>query len=424
MVETDAGVMTRSSAEVAREDEATTDTSFAGLLNTYDYQSPQRGQILQGVVLKVHDDAVIVDVGMKRDALVPRQDLDRLDEATLEQLEPGVEMMVYVLRPQNREGDLILVSINKALEHKDWLRADDLLRDGGVVEAEVIGTNRGGVLVQFGRLRAFVPQSHLTSIPRGVSVEERREAKEHLVGQSLLLKVIDVDRRRNRLVLSEQAARQEARRSRLADLEKGQVLTGHVVSLQDYGAFIDIGGVDGLLHVSELAHRRVKHPGNVLSVGDEVEVLVKNVDMERERISLSRKALLPSPWDTVEEDYQMDDLVSGKVTNVVDFGAFVALPNGLEGLVHVSRMSSYGVSQPDDLVRRGDEVLVRITDIDPDRKRIALSLDAVSASAHMQWMEARFEAGSEEGIPSDTDEQATQSVPAPQPDTAPATGED
>jgi small subunit ribosomal protein S1 len=424
MVETDAGVMTRPSAEVTREDETITDTSFAGLLNIYDYQRPQRGQILQGVVLKVYDDAVIVDVGMKRDGFVPRKDLDRLDETTLEQLEPGVEVMVYVLRPQNREGDLILVSINKALEHEDWARAANLLRDGGVVEAEVTGTNTGGVMVQFGRVRAFVPQSHLTSIPRGASGEERHEAKERMVGRTLTLKVIDVDRRRNRLVLSEQAARQEARRSRLADLEKGQVLTGHVVSLQNYGAFVDIGGVDGLLHISELAHRRVKHPGNVLSVGDEVEVLVKNVDMERERISLSRKALLPSPWDTVEEDYQVDDLVSGKVTNVVDFGAFVALPTGLEGLVHVSRMSSYGVSQPDDLVRRGDEVLVRITDIDPDRKRIALSLDAVSASEQMQWMEARAEADSEEGIPSDADEQASQSVPVPQPDTAPAPGED
>jgi small subunit ribosomal protein S1 len=346
-----------------------------------------------------------------------------LDDATLERLEPDTEVMVYVLSPQSASGDLI-VSINKALEYEDWLRADELMRSGEVTEAEVVGTNKGGVLVQFGRLRAFVPQSHLISTPRGASEEERRAAKERLLGQNLVLKVIDIDQRRNRLVLSERAARREARVARMAELEEGQVLTGHVVSLQSYGAFVDIGGVDGLIHVSKLAHRRVGHPGNVLSVGDEVEVLVESVDLERERIGLSRKALLPSPWDTVEEDYQVDDLVTGKVTNVVDFGAFVVLPNGPEGLVHVSQMSTYGVSQPGDLVRSGDEVLVRITGIDPDRKRIALSLDAVSSEEQAQWMEARSGADLEEGIPPDANERATQSVPDPQSGAALAPGED
>jgi len=419
MAETSADVETRSSAEV-NDNGRNTDTSFAGLLDEYDYQSPQRGQILEGEVLKVHEDAVLVDVGLKRDAFVPRKDLDRLDDSTLEQLEPGAEIMVYVLRPQNRGGDLI-VSINKALEYEDWIRAGALVKSGEVVEADVTDTNKGGALIQFGRLRGFVPQSHLTSIPRGVSGEERREAMERLVGQTLILKVIEVEQRRDRLVLSERAAQREARSTRLAELEAGQVLTGQVVGLKPYGAFVDVGGVDGLVHVSELAWRRVEHPREVLSVGDEVEVQVKSVDVERERISLSRKAMLPNPWDMVELDHPIGTLATGTVSNVVDFGAFVALPSGLEGLVHVSRMSSTGVSEPGDLVRRGDEVLVRILDINPARERITLSMDAVSSEEHAEWMEARAEAEEEgeEGeeaqhLAADTGEEATLSPPEPE----------
>lgn len=422
MRETDAGLVMRSPAEVKGENGKNTDTSFADLLNEYDYENPQRGQILDGEVLMVHGDTILVDVGLKRDAFVPRQDLDRLDDTTLESLEPGTEVKVYVMRPYSSRGDLI-VSINKALEHEDWQRAEDLLSTGEVVEAEVTGTNRGGVLVQFGRLQAFVPQSHLTSTPRGASDEERRQAKERLIGQTLILKVIDLERRRNRLVLSERAARHAARQTRLAALEVGQVLEGRVVNLQNYGAFVDIGGVDGLIHVSELDHHRVEHPADILSVGDEIKVFVKSVDIERGRIGLSRKELLPNPWDTVETHYQVGDLVSGTVTNVVDFGAFVALPNGLEGLVHVSKMATYGMLQPADLVGRGDQVLVRITEIDPYRERIALSLDAVSPSEKAEWMEAHSQADPEEQNAPDTGEGDTQSEPDPQPSAVLITGE-
>jgi small subunit ribosomal protein S1 len=224
-----------------------------------------------------------------------------------------------------------------------------------------------------------------------------------------------VERWRDRLVLSERAARREASQARLTELEEGEVLAGRVVGLMPYGAFVDVGGVDGLAHVSELAWRRVEHPRDVLSVGDEVEVRVKSVDVERGRISLSRKALLPNPWDMVELDYPIGTLATGTVSNVVDFGVFVALPNGLEGLVHVSRMASYGVSQPGDLVRSGDEVLVRIMDVDTERERMVLSLDAVTAEEQEEWLEARSEV---ESMSADTGEQATQSAPDPdlQPD--------
>nr|MBN1228285.1 S1 RNA-binding domain-containing protein [Anaerolineae bacterium] len=364
------------------------EATFSGLLDQYDYRKPRRGELLEGVILNVGDNEVIVDVGVKHDALVPREDLERLDDSVLEQLVPGQDILVYVLRPSGYAGDLI-VSINKALEQEDWVRAQGCLDSGEVIEADVIGSNKGGVLVSFGRLRAFVPQSHLTSIPRGASANERQEVKERLLGETLFLKVIDIDRRNNRLVMSERAAQGEARRARLAELEAGQVVTGRVATLKSYGAFVDIGGIDGLIHISELAHQWVNNPDTVLSVDDEVEVLIKQIDYERERVSLSRKALLPGPWDTVLTDYEVDDLVSGTVTSVVDFGAFVMLPSGVEGLVYVNQMSTYNISQPGDLVQKGDDVLVRIIDIDPDRKRLTLSMDAVSYSEHLEWMESR-----------------------------------
>lgn len=406
MANTDVDVVSRSSAGADAE-ERITDNSLSAPANDIEDQNLRRGKVLPGVVLSVHDEAAVVDVGAEREAFVPRTALERLDDTTRERLEPGAEVMVSVLKPSSTGGELI-VSINKPQEQEDWVRADELLRSGEMVEAEVIGSNSGGVLVPFGRLRAFVPHSHLTSIPRRAASEALRQASEHLVGQTLMLKVIEVDRRQNRLLLSERAAG----RQRMATLEADDIVTGKVVRLKDYGAFVDLGGVDGLIHISELDHRRVRHPEDLLSEGDEVEVLVKSVDAERERIALSRKALLPNPWDTVEADYQVGDLATGSVTNVVDFGAFVALPNGPVGLLHISQMSTYGVSHPNELVVEGEEVLVRILSIDPPRERMSLSLDAVTSEEQAQWMEARAET-EESPSPPDPDEGLAQSAPDP-----------
>jgi small subunit ribosomal protein S1 len=285
----------------------------------------------------------------------------------------------------------------------------------------VVGSNKGGILVQFGRLQGFVPQSHLTSIPRGTSQEDRYEAKKRLIGDTLNLKVLDIDRQKNRLVLSQRAARREARQKQLAELEVGAVRTGRVVSLKSYGAFVEIGGgIDGLLHVSEIAWHHVPHPGDVLSVGDEVEVLIKEVEVERERVSLSRKARLPNPWDSVSEDLPLNALVTGTVTNTADFGVFMALPSGLEGLVHISEMSTFGGARPEELVRKGDDVLVRVTGVEPERQRISLSMDAVSAMEHAEWMIARAEAEEAEAQQdadlSGDDEQTDESEPLAQQD--------
>ena len=365
--------------------------SFAELLESYGYDSPHRGQILEGVILKVETDEILIDVGLKRDAIVTRKDLSFLDDSLKVRLVAGAKVMTYVLQPRNQDGELI-VSINKALELEDWILAKDVQDKDGTIEAEVIDANRGGLLVRYGRLTGFVPQSHVVSLPRFSSDYELQEAKQRIIGQTLPLKFIEIDRKRNRLILSERLARAEAEQSRISQLELGQRVKGKVVSLVKFGAFVDLGGVDGLIHISKLDHRHINHPGEVLSVGDEVEVVIDGIDEEKNRISLNRVVLLPDPWETVTEEYKVSDLVEGLVTNVVDFGVFVQLPNSLQGLVHVSKMSSLGSNNPRDLLREGDALLVRIISIEPDRQRIGMSVDDVTVDEQEEWMRRRHAA--------------------------------
>jgi small subunit ribosomal protein S1 len=245
---------------------------------------------------------------------------------------------------------------------------------------------KGGLLVRFGRLTGFVPNSHIESVPPSSSEAKMRKIKDELVGQTLQLKVIQVETKRNRLILSERAARRATRSERLAEIQVGQVLKGRVVNLTDFGAFVDIGGVDGMIHISNIDHRHVNHPSDVLSVGDEVDVRVDSIDNERERIALNRKAILPDPWESFTQKYNVGDLMEGVVTNVVDFGVFVAAPGGAQGLVHTSRMTSLGASTPRDMFREGDGILVRIVGINVEQKHIELSVDDVPVEEQQAWM--------------------------------------
>jgi small subunit ribosomal protein S1 len=218
-----------------------------------------------------------------------------------------------------------------------------------------------------------------------------REIKDSLLGRTLQLKVIQVESPRNRLILSERAARRVTRSERLAELQVGQILTGRVVNLTDFGAFVDIGGVDGMIHISNIDHRHVNHPGDVLRVGQEIDVRVDNVDMERERIALNRKAVLPDPWESFISSYQVGNLLEGVVTNVVDFGVFVAAPGGAQGLVHTSRMTTLGTVTPRDMFRESDPILVRIVGISLEQQHIELSIDDVTQEEQQEWMQRQRE---------------------------------
>lgn len=340
----------------------------------YEYTRPRRGQVYEADILSITESDVIVDLGTKRDGIVPPKDLGFLEDEYRDSLEVGDSVPVVVLRTWGNDDELV-VSMNKGLEQEDWLRAQDLLESKEVFEAEVTDFNRGGVLVTFGRLRGFVPNSHLTSIPRGLRGDRLREAKAQLVGQTLSLVVIEANQRQRRLILSERAAERHQRQQLLQELTEGEVQTGVVRNLVDFGAFVDLGGIDGLIHISELDWTHIDHSSDVLSVGDEVEVYVLKVDRERERIALSRKRLLPDPWQRVIADLHEGEVVEGTVTGVVEFGVFVDLGEGVEGLIHTSEIPE-GTATLSDL-EPGFPVRVRVLEIDEGQRQIALRLQDI-----------------------------------------------
>lgn len=334
------------------------------------FSRPERGDLLTGTVVSVDDQGVIVDLGLKRDGVVPRSDSEKLKQEGIE-FKPGDKLAVMVINPEDRDGNLI-VSIHQARQNQDWVTADEYLASGKIWEGEVTGYNRGGLIVPFGDLRGFVPASHVTDLPRNMPEEERQSRMAALVGQRYGFKVVEVDRQRRRLVLSQRDAQREWRDQQkaklLSGLAEGQIRKGTVTGLRDFGAFVDLGGADGLIHVSELAWRRVKHPREVLSVGQEVEALVVKVDREAKRIGLSLKALQPDPWSRVTERFKVGQQVTGTITRQTTFGMFVDLGEGIEGLLHTSQIP------PGADVHESDAVTVRVVNIEPDRQRIGLSL--------------------------------------------------
>jgi small subunit ribosomal protein S1 len=356
---------------------ADTQQQFSALIEeSYDYVRPKRGEFREAVILSVRKNEIFVDLGFKRDGVIPRQDLDKLDQKYRESLQAGVQVPVCVTEVLDR-GDGITVSLKQGLEEWDWKEAREMLESGEMSDAEVVDINQGGVLVAFGHLRGFVPNSHLTSIRQGLSRDRLEEAKSKLIGQTLSLTVIEANRQNHRFVLSERAAGRHKRQRLLEGMEEGDVRDGVVSNVVNFGVFVDLGGVDGLIHISELDWRHIDHPGDVLKVGEEMKVQVLSVDKERERIALSRKRLLPDPWPVVTESLETDQIIEGTVTKVVEFGAFVDIGEGVEGLLHKSEMPG-GDGTCAELKPNG-KIQVRVLEIDPRQRRIALSLKDVSA---------------------------------------------
>jgi small subunit ribosomal protein S1 len=346
--------------------------AFMDLLEgEYDLKTPRRGDVFEAVIMEIDESDILVDLGTKRDGIVPSSDLRRIDRSYLDKLQVGQSIPVVVIRPESEEGG-VLVSLSNGLQQEDWLRAQDMLESGEDIECPVVGTNSGGILVEFGRLRGFVPNSHLTSLPARMRAGNLDQTKEELVGETLTLVVLDVDQRRRRLVLSKRAADRRRREELMTELVPGQRRTGVVRNLVDFGAFVDLGGIDGLIHISELDWQHVNHPRDVLEVGQEVEVEVLNVDLERDRIGLSRKRALPDPWDEMMREIAPGALLQGTISNEVDFGLFVDIGRGIEGLLHTSEIPE-GTRDSLDL-SRGASVEVRVLEIDAERRRISLAL--------------------------------------------------
>lgn len=367
------------------------------LMEDFSLGIPTEGEVRMGIVVAHRNNAIMVDIGAKSEGFVQLSDLEKMDETIKIKLAIGNEIPVYVLNPEDKNGNIIL-SYSKAVEEQDWENARQLQESQEVFECRVIGYNKGGLLTQVGNIRGFVPASQL-NIARQMKSNIPEESLRLLVGKPLHVKIIEVDRARNRLILSQRAAQKEMRTNKrtqlIENLQEGDILVGRVVNLADFGAFADIGGMEGLIHVSELSWKRQVKPADILKIGDEVKVFVLSVDQKRQRVALSMKRLEPDPWTLIEQRYHVGQLIEATITKLTDYGAFARLSDDdydFEGLIHISEMSSERIKHPNQIVHRSQLITARIIRIAPDQKQIGLSLKQVASdkffSSDMAWGES------------------------------------
>ena len=343
---------------------------------TLDYKTLKYGDVMDGVIMRVDRDEILVDIGSKSEGVVPSREFSSLSSDERDALAMGETVLVFVVQPENQEGQAV-VSIDRARQEKSWRRLQEIFDANDVIEAEVTNYNKGGLLVNLDGVRGFVPASQVSEI-RGGDEASKQADMARMIGSSLPLKVIEINRHRNRLILSERQAVQERRdvqKERLiGELKEGEVRQGRVSSICDFGAFVDIGGADGLVHLSELSWSRVRHPSEILRVGQEVEVFVLGINPQERKIALSLKRTQAEPWSQVGDKYEVSQLVRGTITQLANFGAFARIEDGIEGLIHVSELTDERIVHPKQVVKEGDELLLRIIRIDPQRRRMGLSL--------------------------------------------------
>jgi small subunit ribosomal protein S1 len=360
--------------QVAVNDIGTEEAFLAAVDETIKYFND--GDIVDGTIVKVDRDEVLLDIGYKTEGVIPSRELSiKHDVDPHDVVAVGDKVEALVLQKEDKEGRLIL-SKKRAQYERAWGTIEKLKEEDGVVTGTVIEVVKGGLILDIG-LRGFLPAS---------LVEMRRVRDlQPYVGREIEAKIIELDKNRNNVVLSRRAwleqTQSEVRQNFLTQLAKGQIRKGVVSSIVNFGAFVDLGGVDGLVHVSELSWKHIDHPSEVVQVGDEVTVEVLDVDMERERVSLSLKATQEDPWQHFARTHQIGQIVPGKVTKLVPFGAFVRVEEGIEGLVHISELAERHVEIPEQVVQVGDDVMVKIIDIDLERRRISLSLKQANESA-------------------------------------------
>ncbi|MDA8280334.1 MAG: 30S ribosomal protein S1 [Actinomycetota bacterium] len=345
-------------------DQASLDAAIAASIVEFD-----DGDIVEGTVVKIDKDEVLLDIGFKSEGVIPSRELSIRNDVNPEEIVSlGEQIEALVLQKEDKEGRLVL-SKKRAQYERAWGTIEKLKETDGVVRGPVIEVVKGGLIVDIG-LRGFLPASL-------VELRRVRELQPY-VGRSIEAKIIELDRNRNNVVLSRRAWLEETQREQrgdfLANLKPGERRRGTVSSVVNFGAFVDLGGMDGLIHVSELSWKHVDHPSSVVSVGDEVEVEVLDVDLDKERISLSLKNTQTDPWQEFADSHQVGELVYGRITKLVPFGAFVQVGDGIEGLVHISEMAVHHVDLPEQVVTPGEELWVKIIDIDLQRRRISLSI--------------------------------------------------
>jgi small subunit ribosomal protein S1 len=335
----------------------------------------RRGEIVEGMVMGASPDGLIVDVGTKTEAVIPQGEMLSLGVDGAAKLKAGDTVKVMVLQPSSAEGHAI-VSLDRARGEEGWDTLAERYESGEIFDAAVTGHNRGGILVNVDGVNAFVPLSQVDSVRR--DDPDAANALASLVGTNVRLKVIELNRKRNRVILSERAAMAEQRKEQkdkiLDDLEEGTIRIGKVSSITDFGVFVDLGGADGLAHMTELTWERGKKARDLYNVGDEVQAYILKVDRETKKISLSLKRAQPEKWDTTVNHFVIGQILIGRVTKLMAFGAFVRLDGPVEGLIHISELSNRRIQHPKDVVKEGDVVPVKLVRIEKDRHRLGLSL--------------------------------------------------
>jgi len=337
------------------------------------FKTPNHGDIVDGVVVRVDPDEVLVDIGAKAEGVISSKELGLRGDGDSPSLEPGDHIKVFVLQPENEEGNVVL-SLRRARAETTWLSAGEKQEAGEIIDADVREQNKGGLIVNVLGLRGFLPSSQVARAYAG--------NLEQLVGQRIPVKILEVNRKRNRLIVSQKAAEDEDRARRREDLFSrlavGTVVKGTVSGLTSYGAFVDIGGADGLIHISELSWDRVSKVTDVLQLGDEVTVKVIKLDADQSRISLSLRQLQQDPWERLMQTVPVGTVIEGQVTKTKKYGAFLQIMPGIEGLLHISELSWDHVDKTEDVLRVGETVKVKVIGIDTARRRISLSLKQLS----------------------------------------------
>ena len=360
------------------------------LLEEMDFKVLKRGEVVEGSVMRVDSDGIFLDIGHKEEGFVPMGEMKTISKEEMVKLSEGDSLIAFVMRPDSKDGPML--SVDRARGEEGWRDIQKLMDQDQPVEGVIVGFNRGGCILEVANVHGFVPMSQLITISRDLFKQESFESGEanfsegsigkDLIGKTLTVKVLEVNRSRNRAIFSERSAMQEQRDEQKAQLieklEEGEVRKGIVTGISNFGAFVDLGGADGLIHISEMSWSMVGSPEDLVKVGQELDVFVLRIDRETMKIALSLRRLQPEPWETIFDRYQVGDVVDATVTKIANFGAFARLEDSIEGLIHITELSEAVITNPNEVVREGQEIKVKILKIEMERKRLGLSLKQTS----------------------------------------------
>jgi small subunit ribosomal protein S1 len=379
---------TPAAAEAAAETEADTavavaekpesELTMADLLDQYlPSKILRRGEIIDGKVMSRKPEGMLVDIGYKSEGFVPTKEMRSIMGEAADELAVGDEIIAYVINPEGSEGSSIM-SIDRARGEQGWRILEKAMESNDTCKGVITGSNRGGAVVESEGVQGFIPLSQLVGPARELYVPGGEPPKEGFIGMEVEFKIIELNRRRNRAIFSERAALQawkQIQKMRLVqELTEGEIRRGRVTGISNFGAFVDLGGADGLIHISELSWEPVKSPDEIVTVGTEIDVFVLRIDRENLKIALSLRRLQPEPWDEIETKFSVGQVVTGTVTKLANFGAFARIDRGIEGLIHISELAHQVIKHPRDVVNEGDELQLKIIRIEPERRRLGLSL--------------------------------------------------